>query len=309
MRTLYDVFLQIVESGSITKACAALNISQPGLSKQIRRLEDELKVELFERSPNGIKLTKYGEALVAPARAMRAADHSARMTIERLRQSVLGHAVFGATPPLAMQLMPQVTLDLLETSPGLQLTIVEEQPDVLIDMVRRKEIEFAICAGGERSMSEELTARPLFEDTRIIVASAAHEIFKAMPLDIAALLDASWVLPRSVISSWLGERFRSLGMAPPLIRVETSSIVQTINLVESGKFISSMPSSTVRQQLADKTILPVLPELFSSKIFFKAIYRQDSQLSFGAKLVVDGTALAGRTHLHRSEDVSIVAVQ
>ena len=232
---------------------------------------------------------------VAPARAMRVADQSARTTIERLRESFMGHAVFGATPPLATQIMPQVALDLLETSPGLQLTIVEEQPDVLIEKVRREEIEFAICAGGERSMTEELSSRPLFEDTRIIVASAEHEIFKIEKLDVSALLDASWVLPRNVVSSWLGERFRSLGLASPTIRVETSSIIQTIKLIESGKFISSMPSSTVRQQLTEKAFLPILPDLFSSKILFKAIYRTDVELSRGARLIVDGTALAGRT--------------
>ena len=78
MRSPYEVFLRIVECGSISKACAVLNVTQPALSRQLRKLEHELGAELFERTSSGVRLTVFGESLVSHAQTITQAQHAAR---------------------------------------------------------------------------------------------------------------------------------------------------------------------------------------------------------------------------------------
>lgn len=294
MRSHYEAFLQIVESGSITKACAELNISQPALSKQLRRLEDELKVKLFERSPNGVQLTPYGEALVAPARAMRENGHTARMIVERLRQSFSGHVAFGVSAPLGFNLMPRVVTELLTLAPGLDTTVIEERPETLLGMLRRSEIEFAVCSSYS-GFGDEFSVRDVFDDLGFIIGSRNHEIFKSERMEPRALANYHWTGAMRACEARLAPKFQNLGISPPRMRVETLALAQSIRLVESGRFLSLLPTVTVRTQLAEGSLLPVLPEVFSTVFQFKAVTRRGVPLSPGAKMVIDCFLSVART--------------
>jgi DNA-binding transcriptional LysR family regulator len=287
MRSHYETFLQIVESGSISKACAKLNISQPALSKQLRRLEDELKVQLFERSPNGVKLTAYGDALIVPARMMRDADHAAQMIVERLRQSVSGHVAFGVSAPLALNIVPRVILELLALAPGLEVEVVDDRAETLLGMVQRSEIEFCVCSNYHDGFPDEFTVYDIFEDIAFIVASPSHEIFGNARMEAQYLPHQHWVGSVRALETRIGPKFRDLGIIVPRIRVETLSMAQTVNLVESGRFLALLPSITIRPQLADSSLLPILPEVFSTRFNFKAVTRRGVPLSRGGKIIVD----------------------
>lgn len=293
MRSPYEAFLQIVESGSITKACAELNISQPALSKQLRRLEDELKVPLFERTPNGVRLTVYGEALVAPARSMRDAGHGARMIVERLRQSFSGHVVFGVSPPVSFDFMPRVALELLTAAPGLDMTVIEHRPETLLEMVRRSEIEFAICSSYD-GFGEEFVVRDILDDVGFIVASRNHEIFRNGRVEPQALVEHHWTGALRAYETRLAVKFRALGLTLPRMRVETLSVAQTIRLVEAGRFLTLQPSVAIRSQLADGRLVPVLPEVFSTQFNFKAVFLHGAALSPGGKIILETFLSVGR---------------
>ncbi|WP_375267485.1 LysR family transcriptional regulator [Planktotalea sp.] len=78
-RSLVRAFLAVAETGSLSAAARQLSQSQPTLGRQIKQLEDQIGLRLFERQARGLELTETGESLLEPARAMRAAFGQLRL--------------------------------------------------------------------------------------------------------------------------------------------------------------------------------------------------------------------------------------
>jgi DNA-binding transcriptional LysR family regulator len=91
-------FVAIAEERSFTRAAERLWVAQPGLSTQIRRLESELGVQLFERHARGVDLTDAGELFLERARTVLAAADAARSTGHDLEQGLVGSIHLGSSP-------------------------------------------------------------------------------------------------------------------------------------------------------------------------------------------------------------------
>jgi len=279
MRSRYELFLRIVECGSISKACTVLNITQPALSRQLQKLEHELGVELFERTAGGMRLTSFGESLIPHAQTIVRAQKSAALDIGRLRQSLKGHVTFGVSVP--SNLLPLATIDALAKHPELRLTIIEKPPRILVDMVRKKELEFALCTSALVDTDDPtLATRHLFVDERLVVAAANHPYFSRENSDLANLLNDLWILPPAgFITEWLSGLFAEAGLPPPVAKIETTSTIQMINAIESQRFISVLPATAVRRQLDEGLFKPIAPERFSKVVDILAVYRSKPKLS------------------------------
>jgi DNA-binding transcriptional LysR family regulator len=291
MRSPYEVFLRIVECGSISKACAVLNVTQPALSRQLRKLEHELGAELFERTSSGVRLTVFGESLVSHAQTITQAQHAARQDVDRLRQNLQGHVTFGVSVTTSM--LPLAAMDVLTKLTNLRMTIVEERPHALLELVRKRKLEFAVITSALLDDDASLVTKHLFHDDRLVVASSGHPCFHRKKDDFAGLLRDAWMLPpRGFIREWLQDCFAKVGLAPPEPQIETNSIVQMTNAIESGRFISVMPATAIRRQLDQGEMRPIMPEIFSAKVDIVAVYRAQHRLSRAARLLLDGIAAA-----------------
>ena len=101
MPAALDYFLAVFRNRSIGKAARELRISQPALSKAIRRLEDELRVPLFVRSPAGVEPTRFAEALSRRANVINDEYQRATAEIRSLRDNPAGEASIGVGPAIA----------------------------------------------------------------------------------------------------------------------------------------------------------------------------------------------------------------
>jgi len=127
-----NYFVAIAEEHSFTRAAERLWVAQPGLSTQIRRLESELGVRLFERRPRGVDLTEAGELFLGRARKAVAAAELARATGDDVRAGLVGTlrlgTVAGAGWPLAGELLARFGRD----RPEVELTVVESYAGTLL---------------------------------------------------------------------------------------------------------------------------------------------------------------------------------
>ena len=112
-----DYFLAAYRHRSIGKACRELGLSQPALSKTIRRLEDELRVQLFERTPVGIEPTSYGHTLARRANIISNEIGRAASEIATLRGHIGGEARIGVGPALASSLVSEALAAFLRERP------------------------------------------------------------------------------------------------------------------------------------------------------------------------------------------------
>jgi DNA-binding transcriptional LysR family regulator len=129
---LLEYFISVVDAGSIKSASNNLNISQPALSRLVNRLETELGVQLLDRGPRGVTLTRYGEIIYRNARVIAEQERNMRWELGALKGLEQGVASVGVGPYLGDYFLPSVIANLLRKRPGLHISIHSgSYPDLL----------------------------------------------------------------------------------------------------------------------------------------------------------------------------------
>jgi len=157
-------FVQIVDSGSITRAAAATGVAQPALSQQLAVLENELKVKLLERSVSGVTPTAAGRILYARAQIILRHFDELRDAVHREVQPLSGAVTLGMSPTM----VPRFALPLIEKvctqHPEMHLQIREEGSAVLQELLASGRIELSISPtrpDGDAIVGEEILIEPL----------------------------------------------------------------------------------------------------------------------------------------------------
>jgi DNA-binding transcriptional LysR family regulator len=301
--TQLGYFLKIYETGSILRASAAAHLSQPSLSKRLRRLEDELKVPLFERTSAGVVPTIYGEALAKHARLVRAELESGQVEIDQLRRANVGHVRFGASPTIAADILPEVTTELWRTRPGFRFIVTEAAPAPLIAAVRSGALEFAVCTvsadGGDDT---ELVTEPVLQDLYVVIAASQHPLARRRRVTIHDLLKFPWVLAPSsgVVRKWFESKFILAGLAPPLPQVETPALMHLKRVVERSDFLSFMALRQFESELRRGTMTALCRPQFEFTRSVGAVYRAKGSLSPGARIMIDTVKIVAREIERRS---------
>jgi len=285
-------FLTVHEHGSVGRAAAELGISQPALSKTIRRLEDRLQVRLFERTPAGMQPTTAGQALARHARLIAAELRNAESEVAQLRGAATGHVAVGASPAIAAALLPGVNEALWRSRPGLRVSLTEGLPEPLIAAVREGRLDCAVCTATPPHDDSELDVVPLFRDSLAVFAGAGHPLARGRPA-MRALLDYPWVLsPHSgVVRHWFNSRFTAAALAAPRPQVETTSIEHIKGLLLQGTFLAFMPLQSVEAEVAADTIRFVRRADFDLVRVVAAVHRSRGRVSPGALAVIDAIRL------------------
>jgi DNA-binding transcriptional LysR family regulator len=178
-------FVAIAEERSFTRASERLWVAQPGLSTQIRRLESELGVRLFERHSRGVDLTDAGELFLERARTALAAADAARATGHDLEEGLVGSVrlgiVTGAGWPGASALFGHFGAE----RPGVELTVMESYAGTLLRDVREGRLD-AMIAPTELG-SAELRRVRLGREPWLVVAGPSHPLAGSGPIAAAEL--------------------------------------------------------------------------------------------------------------------------
>lgn len=137
-------------------------VSQPTLSGQIKKLEDELDVVIFERTNRSVEITPVGEAILAHARLVLEQADAIEQVARAHQDPLAGPLRIGAIPTLSPYLMPLVLVPLKRTCPKLRLVLSEEITDSLLARLARHEIDAALLA--TRIDNTDFQAIPLFDE-------------------------------------------------------------------------------------------------------------------------------------------------
>jgi len=160
-------FVQIVESGSLSKASRQLFIAQPALSLQMSRLEDEVGKPLLVRSSRGVKPTENGEALYHHAKFMLRQLNQAVAVARNEHAHISGRVTLGLAPTTVCALgLPLVTY-LRRTYPGIMLNVVEGLSGHLEHMARMNQLDLAVLF--RPNAASEMQAEPLLEEALFLI--------------------------------------------------------------------------------------------------------------------------------------------
>ena len=174
------------------RAALACHVSQPTLSTQVRKLEDELGVALVERAPRQVMLTPVGRDIAERARRVLADIEQMRETARRSIDPEAGSVRLGMFPTLGPYLLPHVVPALRARFPQLELLLVEEKTEPLLAMLRSGRLDAAVLA---LPLHEEwLESEFLFEEPFMLAVPNHHPLSKRRDLQLADLADQHLLL-------------------------------------------------------------------------------------------------------------------
>lgn len=166
---LLPTFLTVLETGRVSAAARALHLSQPAVTAQIRRLEDELGVALFVRSASGVTPTAAGEKLAGYARRVRALLAEAAGAVTTAEEPG-GELSLAASTTIAAYVLPRVLARFRQAYPATTVRLRVGNTEEVLGWVKREEVPLGLVEGHARASGVHLEA---FADDEIVAAACA----------------------------------------------------------------------------------------------------------------------------------------
>jgi len=207
----------------VRRAAAALGLTQPALSKSLRRLELALEAKLVRRTPNGVALTAEGEALASHVHRLRLSLDDVTRELRDVRQGRVGLLRIGSAPGIADYLLPAPCTALLKDGAQVTINVTIGNNNVLLPGLRNGELDL-IVSGMPDAPYEDLVQERLYDDEFIVFASATHPLAACKKVAIADLVRWRWASTANVLAwQWLQRTFQNHSLPPPRIALETGS--------------------------------------------------------------------------------------
>jgi LysR family hydrogen peroxide-inducible transcriptional activator len=177
--------VSLAEHRHFGRAADACHVSQPTLSTQVKKLEDELGVALVERAPRHVMLTAAGQDIAARARRVLGEVEQMRETARRTRDPEAGTVRLGLFPTLGPYLLPHVVPRIRARFPRLELLLVEEKTEAVLAMLRDGKLDAAVLA---LPLHEDwLEAEFLFEEPFVLAVPEGHPLASRSGLRLSDL--------------------------------------------------------------------------------------------------------------------------
>jgi LysR family transcriptional regulator, cys regulon transcriptional activator len=212
---------------NLSTAAAALHTSQPGISKQVRSLEQELGVEIFVRSGKRIAaVTEPGKAVLAIAERILAEADNLKRAGEDFANEKLGTLTIATTHTQARYALPRAVTAFKKRYPEVHLILHQGNPTQICEMVLAGEADFAIAT---ESIAEypELVSLPCYQWNRCVVVPPGHALLKAKPLTLEAIARYPVVTYDFAFAgrSQINKAFEKRGLAPNVVLTALDSDV------------------------------------------------------------------------------------
>src|SRR5207249_1354930 len=167
-------FCAVVETGSFSRAAEQSHVSQPSLSQQILKLEDELGARLFDRLGRSVRLTELGKTFLPRARAVLRELEAAKGDVVEGKEFIGGPITVGVIPTVSPYFLPPRLTTFTRKFSQVRLTVVEEITPVLLDRLRSGTIDVALLALPIRG--REFDAFPLLTERLFAALPKKHKL-------------------------------------------------------------------------------------------------------------------------------------
>ncbi|PKU23056.1 LysR family transcriptional regulator [Telmatospirillum siberiense] len=234
-------FVTVADLGSFVRAAELLNLSQPALSRRIRRLEETLGARLFERTTRHVALTAVGRDFLPKARRLVEEFESSVLAIRDLGRRTSGLVTVAAVPSVAFRFLPKTVARFSEAYPRIRIRILDIGANEGLEAVARGEADFGINYIGAADAAFDFTA--LLEDPFVLACRHDHRLAARQrvrwdELDGERLIVIGQTSSnRRLIDNALGQRGMRLDWT-----YEVMHLSGMLGLVEAGLGIAVLPS-------------------------------------------------------------------
>ena len=253
--TQIEAFLTIAERRSVSEAAGVLYVTQPALTTRIKNLERELGVELFIRTPRGMRLTAEGRAFRSHAQRAVQSLAEGRQLLRELREGRVGELLVGAAPAISTYVLPLVLRRFQAAFPQVHLIVRTGHSEEILEMVLREQAHVGLVRELPHPAT---TSQALYEDEIVLVVDPGHRFAQESSILVRELAGERLILFDRTSSYFVltSAFFREAGVVPRGV-MELDNVDATKKMVEHGLGIAFLPYTAIRGELAAGTLSEV----------------------------------------------------
>lgn len=260
------MLMAVAEVGSMRKAAAALNTTQPSVSRAVAELEESLGLPLFERDARGVELTQYGRALLEGSVDIFDNLRQTMQKIEFLADPEAGDVRIACGFHIASSFVAGVVERVSERYPRIAFRILglESNQQIYSGLLAR-DVDLVVARSPDEELKDQVEFEYLYDDFNFVVAGVGHRLARRRRLNLADLAAEAWVLPPAGAApgKLFDDAFRARGVEPPRRAVTATQPDVRMRLLANGRFLTIFPTSVLAmsQRRDDIKVLPVTPAL------------------------------------------------
>jgi DNA-binding transcriptional LysR family regulator len=237
-------FQAVAEELNYRKAAERLFISQPGLSRQIKQLEEMLGVQLFERDKKHVELTTVGAFLKGEVDFVINHLESTKSQLKLIESGKVGELRIGFLGSASNRVLPDLLNRINAEQPLITTSLEELSNSVQVEMIQKDKLDLGFVRMA--SVPEDLVMKPVLRDSFSLVVAKNHPIGQLNFKSVSQFRDESFILFSSDYSNYYYEQIMSIcrdsGFSPN-IRHKSVHALTIFRLVENGLGVAIVPTS------------------------------------------------------------------
>lgn len=240
-------FVAVAEEGSFSHAAEREHVSQPSLSQQIHKLEEELNQQLFDRLPRSVVLTEAGRCLLDYARKILTGIADARQAVAALEHEVAGKLSVGAIPSIALYVLPGLIGSFQRSYPKVTFELFEDTTDKLAQQLEDGTLDLVIASGSDEMPN--LARHSLGREPLLLLVPEKHRLAQRKSIKWSDLASEKFLLlhEQHSLSIQVRQLLAAHHLRPELV-LQGAQLVTIASMVAAGLGVTVIPRMMVETE-------------------------------------------------------------
>lgn len=260
---LYKIFYAVGKNLSFTKASKELYLSQPAISKSVKKLEEKLNAKLFEKSGKGIILTEAGKAVYEYAEKICRLDIASNELVKQIKHGQNKVLKIGVPTHLGTFYFPRLIALFNAKHPNVRIQIINKRSEEMLEMLENRELDIVVDTDMINIKNDSLNSFKLLELEGCFICSSRYHRFQSNKIISASnLIKYPLLLPSKTTHNrqLIDRRFQQLGLkVRPLIEVNSSSISKEI--ISKGIGIGWMIKKFIQENIDSGKLIEIKTDI------------------------------------------------
>lgn len=256
----YEIFVKVVESGSISHAAEQLGYTQSAISQAVAALEDELGLSLLERSRSGVTLSPNGRLMFPDIMAICHAENNLTSRIASIQNLLVGTICIGTFTSISCHVLPDALFQFTQRHPGVTFELKHGYYHEIEKWLNAGVINLGFL---KLPTSQQLEVFPLPQERLVVILPLGHPLSALEQIPIQALEKQKFILLEEGYNEEISQIFTAAGITPN-IAYRTQDDYTIMAFVEKGLGIGVLPERVLMRSPYHVTVRPLDPPFFRS---------------------------------------------
>lgn len=257
------LLISLAETGSLSDTARVAHTTQPGLSKWLKELEEDVGAPLFERHARGLRPTAHGQMLLGHAQRILSEMARAQHNLEALQNGDSRSVALGTSPAAAPSLVPDAITYFLRRHPRARVELQENTMNALLAKLEQGQLDVVVGRLDNYQPRDNLRSALLYHEPMQVVARPGHPLAGRPHLQWDDLSAYDWILwpENTPIRTRLDMALTNAGLKPLPCRVESSSLMANLWLQQNSDMLSVASGRVAEHFIGRGLLVPLDFEL------------------------------------------------